>query len=244
MISPLTPSLAMNLVPHSLVYLSLSVSWSILTVAILPIFAIRDQVPCTASIDPQHGVARQFDGDSVHEVIRCSARISKEHRFTHPVFDISFGQTPLKGIFILRGSSQCSSNKELCWSDFRIPRQALRQLLLPSVEANSIANAGDTSSASEVTHSSAISFTCNIADTSGNRTVRCLDNGTIRYANGKCHTSDGRSVGQSRAKAQYCNMPPFSGTPCNTYVPLVSGSDTFRLIHSKRLAHTFISIGI
>lgn len=153
-------------------------------------FSHKDHVPCTASLDPQHLIARKFANDSAYEVIRCSARVDNELiTFNNPVFDISFGFSPSSGIFILRGKNVCSPNKELCWSDFRISGQALRELLLPvrseSEEDNAI-NGDEAASTQNRMTNAVIDFTCNVADASRNTTVRCLDSGSIRYANGKC----------------------------------------------------------
>lgn len=153
-------------------------------------FSHKDHVPCTASLDPQHLIARKFANDSAYEVIRCSARVGNELiTFNNPVFDISFGFSPSSGIFILRGKNVCSPNKELCWSDFRISGQALRELLLPvrseSEEDNAI-NGDEAASTQNRMTNAVIDFTCNVADASRNTTVRCLDSGSIRYANGKC----------------------------------------------------------
>jgi len=145
-----------------------------------------EQMQCFATLSPQNVTSRQFDNSASHQVIRCSANISKE-RFTHPVFDISFGLTPLTGIFIVRGKKQCLPDHKVCWSDFKIPSQALRELLLQSDdEENAITAGGDSSG--RVTHAtSVIGYTCNIADSSRNNSmaVRCAKSGTIRFVKGK-----------------------------------------------------------
>ena len=151
-------------------------------------FTIKDQVQCTASLSPQNVVARKFSNNSAFELIRCTARINKDS-FNHPVFDLSLGETARTGIFIKRGNRHCMQDKTICWSEFKIPSQALRELLTSSIEENSITNAGDTS-AGQVTHpTTVIEYTCNVADSTRNiitnpRGVRCSDSGTIRFAKG------------------------------------------------------------
>ncbi|KAH9404697.1 hypothetical protein TYRP_000525 [Tyrophagus putrescentiae] len=161
---------------------------SVVIAATTASFSHKDHVPCTASLDPQHLIARKFVNDSAYEVIRCSARVGNElFQFANPVFDVSFTSSngPLSGVFIIRGKNICSPKKEFCWSDFRIPSQALRELLLPKPsdkgENNAISSDDSGFSQNEMTNA-AIDFTCNVADASRNTTVRCLDSGSIRYA--------------------------------------------------------------
>ena len=147
-----------------------------------------EPIKCSASLNPQTVTTRQFS-DTIsanHQVIRCNATINIE-TFTNPVFDLTFGLTPLTGIFYLRGSKKCSHDNKFCWSDFKIPSQTLMQLFRSIKIESDDNNIFTTAVEHQMTHrSSIVDFTCNVADIAGNSShpVRCSDSGKIFFAKG------------------------------------------------------------
>lgn len=146
-------------------------------------------VQCASKLEPKTLVVRQFADDLWHQLtIRCEANLTQsQESFTNPVFDLSFGDNSNTGLFIVRGEANCGANGRQCYSEFRLPSQALRQLLLPRVNTT---NASHSHLNSRVNHhASAVKITCDVADTSRNTrlTVRCSDTSTIQFAKGKFH---------------------------------------------------------
>ncbi|UXI14461.1 neuropeptide GPCR A44 [Sarcoptes scabiei] len=156
---------------------------------------------CQASLLPKTSVVHQLRASSLSSsmwsndgqiLFKCSASMTQES-FSHPVFDISFGDTSNTGLYILRGLAKCSSNNTYCESEFRIPTLALKQLLsTPAFGAVSRASSQDLNSSKSMNHlhqqhpstPSIIKVVCDVADTSSQSKspVRCSESTTIQFA--------------------------------------------------------------
>lgn len=142
-------------------------------------------IKCSVLMEPNYSILKQ-NGDSENFdqqfVAKCSAHMNGES-FTHPAFDLSFGDTTNNGLYIIRGLPKCQENRTKCESLFKINSLALKKLLLPSSEENDAINEKSTTTG-RMNHPSIIKVTCEVVDTASHSKlpVRCTDSGIVEFA--------------------------------------------------------------
>lgn len=145
-------------------------------------------IKCSVLMEPNYSILKQ-NGNSEnfnHQFMaKCSAHMNGES-FTHPAFDLSFGDTTNNGLYIIRGQPKCQENRTKCESIFKINSMALKKLLLPVGEENDAINEKSTTDRMNHHHQhpSIIKVTCEVVDTASNSKlpVRCTDSGIVEFA--------------------------------------------------------------